>query len=226
MATLALPLYDDALTYLEAEDETAARAWTKFELAEVHLLLRDPAKAAATLTEAARLVAAAAEEGEEPEDLELLANIQRLHADISETRGDDASAIDATARALLRAYAFLDCPEPPDPYTVAFYDEMRARAADRLGDVRKREGTAAAVRAAERLFERLDILRRPFPSDGTAAALEPEVPTRETLMELLPPPPATVGEKAREDAAFVTTAGLVLHAVRADPSDAAIRGES
>ena len=226
MATLALPLYDDALTYLEAEDETAARAWTEFELAEVHLLLRDPAKAAATLTEAARLVAAAAEEGEEPEDLELLANIQRLHADISETRGDDASAIDATARALLRAYAFLDCPEPPDPYTVAFYDEMRARAADRLGDVRKRDGTAAAVRAAERLFERLEILRRPFPSDGTAAALEPEVPTRETLMELLPPPPATVGEKAREDAAFVTTAGLVLHAVRADPSDAAIRGES
>lgn len=226
MGRLALPLYEDALRYLEAEEETAARAWTVFELAELHLELGDLDKAAPTLTEAAQLVAKAAEEEDEPEDLELLANVQRLHADIAAKRGDHEAAIDATARAVLRAFAFLDCPEPPDEYTVAFYDEMRERAADRLGKVLKDNDAATAVQAAERLLGRLEVLRRPFGfTDGAAAAFANGAPARESLMALLPPPPEKLGEQAREDDVFVATAALVLQDVREDPSDAALRGE-
>jgi hypothetical protein len=227
MGKLALPLFEDALRYLEAEDETAARAWTVFELAELHLELGDVDKAAATLTEAAKLVAAAAEEDDEPEDLELLANVQRLHADIAAKRGDDESAIDATARAVLRAFAFLDCPNPPDEYTVAFYDEMRERAADRLKEMLKDKDAATAVQAAERLLARLDVLRRPFGfTDGASVAFANGEPSRESLMALLPPPPEKLREQAREDDVFVVTAALVLQDVRDDPSDAALRGET
>jgi hypothetical protein len=216
---LALPLFDDALAHFRADDASSAVAWTTFELAELKLALDDGSGASDGLRDAARVLTEISEEDPEDQDYELLANLQRLHGDISASGGDDwEPAVDATARAVLRAYAFLNEPEPPDPYTVAFYNEMRERAAQRLLDLRGKEGVDAES-AASRLLERLEILRRPFGlEDGAGAALESG--DRRTLLALLPPPPSKLGSDARADETFTTTADRVLLQVRTDPSDA------
>jgi hypothetical protein len=212
---LAVPLFDDAITHFKAApSEQSAVAWTTFELAELRFLLQDVDAASECLREAATLLVALSDD--DP-DYELLANIQRLHGDISESRGDQLAAVDATARAVLRAYAYLNEPEPPDPYTVAFYDEMRERAARRLLDLQAHNCDDAAA-AARRLLERLEILRRPFElEDGADDALEKG--DLGALVALLPSPPATLGDEARADETFTTTAARVLRSVQEDPSD-------
>jgi hypothetical protein len=95
---------------------------------------------------------------------------------------------------------------------------MRERAAQRLLDLRKRDGVDAEA-AARRLLEQLEVLRRPFRlEDGASAALASG--KRAALVALLPPPPATLGDDALADEVFATTAERVLLRVRADPSDA------
>ena len=143
-----------------------------------------------------------------------------MHGDITAATADWEASVDATARAVLRAYAFLNEPEPPDPYTVAFYQEMRERAAQRLLDLRERNGEDAEV-AAKRLLEQLEILRRPFQlDDGATTALASG--DRAALVALLPPPPSQLGDDALDDETFATTAARVLNNVRKDPSDSAL----
>lgn len=215
---LAPPLFDDALVHLRAAGETSAVAWTTFELAELKLAMQDPDGASECLREVARLLAELTEANPDDRDYELLANVQRLHGDIAAANGDDLTAVDATARAVLRAYAFLNEPEPPDPYTVAFYEEMRERAARRLQDLAAKNDDDAGA-AARRLLERLEILRRPFGLQGGAVtALQSG--DRQALVALLPPPPRTLGEDARADETFALTSARVLHQVQQDPSDA------
>jgi hypothetical protein len=220
---LAAPHFDDALTHFRADEEAPAIAWTTFELAELLLALNDVAGASAQLREAARVLGEMVDENPDDEDYELRANLQRLHGDISTATQDTWEAsIDATARAVLRAYAFLNEPEPPDPYTVTFYQEMRERAAQRLLDMRKRNREDAEA-AAKRLLEQLEILRRPFKlEDGASTALASE--DRAALVALLPPPPSKLGDDALADETFATTAERVLNEVRKDPSDAALAG--
>jgi KAP-like P-loop domain-containing protein len=209
---LALPLFNDALKHLRAEEETSALAWTTFELAELKLELEDPEGAAGELRESARLLAAAVEEDDENQDYELLANLQRLRGDIAAAAGDWDVAVDATARAVLRAYAFLGEPQPPDPYTIAFYAEMRERAAQRLLQLR---GTDTAAHE-EQFLKQVEILRRPFGLEDAAG---------EGLESLLPPPPEKLGEAALEDETFATTARRALLQVQQDPSDAELAAE-
>jgi len=216
---LAPRFFDDALEYFKAEDDPSAVAWATFEYAELKLELGDAAGAAKLLRESAKLLEEACEEDEENRDYELMANLQRLHGDIAAAGEDWDEAVDATARAVLRAYTFLDEPQPPDAYTVAFYGEMRERAAQRLLEVRELGGPEAAAKAAARLLEQLAILRGPFGlEDGAGKALE--VGDREALVALLPPPPSALGEAAREDETFAETTQRVFQAVQQDPSDA------
>jgi hypothetical protein len=214
-ADLAVRHFEDALTHLKAAPtEQSTVAWTTFEFAELRLILNDVDAASECLREAAELLG---ELSDEDPDYELLANIQRLHADIASSKGDQPAAIDATARAVLRAYAFLNEPEPPDPYTVAFYDEMRARAAQRLLDLHEQNPDDAAV-AARRLLERLQILRRPFGlEDDAGEALEKR--DLAALVALLPSPPQGLGDEARADETFAMASARVLQKVREDPSD-------
>ena len=178
--------FEDALAHFRADEDASAVAWTTFELAELLLELNDVAGASEQLHEAARVLDEMVDDNPDDEDYELRANLQRLHGDITAATADWEASVDATARAVLRAYAFLNEPEPPDPYTVAFYQEMRERAAQRLLDLRERNGTGADV-AAKRLLEQLEILRRPFQlDDGAATALASG--DRAALVALLPPP--------------------------------------
>jgi hypothetical protein len=226
-ADLAADYFDDALNHFRADEEASAVAWTTFELAELLLALNDVTGASEQLQEAARVLGEMVEEDPDDEDYELRANLQRLHGDITAATADWEASVDATARAVLRAYAFLNEPEPPDPYTVAFYEEMRERAAQRLLDLRERDGNDAeaaakdAEAAAKRLLEQLEILRRPFQlEDGATAALASG--KRAALVALLPPPPSKLGDDALDDETFATTAARVLKNVRKDPSDSAL----
>jgi hypothetical protein len=206
---LALPLLDDALKHLRAEGASPL-AWTTFELAQVKLQLGDLEGAAGSMHEAARLLAKAVEKEDENQDYELLANLQRLRGDLAALAGDWELAVDSTARAVLRAYAFLAEPQPPDPYTVTFYAEMREWTAERLLELREKLGADGAF-LEERLLKQLEVLRSPFGlTDGAGASLE----------ALLPPPPTKLGEAALEDATFATTARRALLQVQQDPSDA------
>jgi hypothetical protein len=218
---LARAHFDDALVHFRADDATSGVAWTTFELAELLLSLNDVAGASRQLREAARVLDEMVEDDPDEEDYELRANLHRLHGDISAAAGGPwEQSVDATARAVLRAYVFLNEPEPPDPYTVAFYEEMRDRAARRLLDLYERNGEDAEA-ASARLLDQLEILRRPFGlQDGAGAALASG--DRAGLVGLMPPPPSRLGEDARADETFATTAERVLNTVRRDPSDAAL----
>lgn len=143
----AVTRYEDALRYMTFDD--AAVAWTTFEFAELCLELNDLPGARTRMREAARRTL----EGDE--DWELRANLHRLRADIESQAGGEAGVVlDAMANAIERAFIFLLRPNPPDPYTVTFYQEMRERLADRLAWLLERD-EAALTAALPSLLKRL-----------------------------------------------------------------------
>ncbi len=81
-------------------------------------------------------------------DLELLANIHRLAADVAWWAGDPLRCWQYAVRAVVHAYWFLIDPAgEPDRYTSTFYREHRWRAAGYLGDLDWHHGQAASVDA-------------------------------------------------------------------------------
>jgi hypothetical protein len=215
MGDIAIPLFNEAIDAFSPVD-SAAVAWTTFELAEFTAELGDFGGAVAGLAKAAQLAI-------EDEDLELLANLHRLHGDIGwATDGDVETIVESTARAVLRSYAFLIEPNPPDLYTVTFYEEMRERAAGRLIAIGERAGPEAAGDAADLLARRLVALGTVTEPAAAGAIARGESPTVAELMSELMPPPPIVGLAALDDERFYVSARRVLAAVRTDPSDAAL----
>lgn len=220
-AELAIRYYEDSLKDLKATEDTTTQAWTTFELADLWSELRDLKQARARLAEAARLI-------EEEEDLELLANLHRLHGDLLQAGVDRWEAVlSATGRALVRAYAYLNWPNPPDDYTVAFYGEMRERAARRLIDMHRSQSadTAAGRRAVESFAAQLAELH---PVDTAAVeqilvgitSVDEEADVMGKLQKALaPPPPLKLGREARDDPDFHISTRRAMEHVKSD-SDA------
>lgn len=192
LGELGLPYMQDALAHM---GDTAAIAWTRFELAELEFELGDADGAAADMRAAAEIAG--------DEDLELAANLHRLHADIAVANGHDEAAAGAMARAVACAYAFLVEPHPPDPYTVTFYEEMRTRAAALIDEVRSARGDAAAAAARARVEAGLDFIRTPFAPESDDF--------------FLPPAPQPSGDDALADPRFALAAERARTIVRKDP---------
>src|SRR6185503_18145895 len=123
----AVAPYEDALRYLRTIDDPVAVAWTTFELAELRAELGDAVAAG----EGLRASAAQAREVA-PDAWGLFTNLHRLQADLLFAGGDAPGGVAALGRAVVRAYLYQGRPNPPDPYTVTFYQELRERLADRL----------------------------------------------------------------------------------------------
>jgi hypothetical protein len=219
-ADLALPSYADALAHLDADEDAAAAAWSTFEFAELQHELGNRQAAAEGLREAARVLRKSGDE-----DLELRANLHRLRADLAAEDDPAADAVlDGTARAVLWAFAFQIEPNgAPDDYTVAFYDELRERAAGRILAVRDAAADdSVAAEAAVRLASFLDPIASPFDLHVDAAAARAALDDRAKLKALLTPPAPEVGDAGLADARFATTARRIALRLAGDPSDSAL----
>lgn len=198
---------DDALRWFEVNGQTVEQAWERCEMADFALECGDPAQALQQASEALRMFVAAEDE---EVDHELLANLHRVRAGATlAAAGDLRRSVREMALAVVRAYTFLVRPHQPDPYTTAFYAEVRDRAGLLLQAIGRESGADTQLEAAGWLYDDLARLRADEPRPAPAAdALLAAGGDATALADLLTPPVPVLGADATVLAAESTVSLL------------------
>jgi hypothetical protein len=117
-------------------------------------------------------------------DHELISNLHRLSADIQWLQGKRDRAADEYGRAVLHSYLFHDVGGPPDEYTLQFYVDIRARAINRILELRRQDGLTASVAGGiDVTFRAVECARRMAAIVRTAVGLP--LPDQDELRGLL-----------------------------------------
>lgn len=133
-------------------DESWAKAWVAFERADVDYERGEMKQVSLHWKTSASIVQDFEEPGSDDEiDEELTANLHRLQGDLLWAEGESYKAAAAYGRAVLHAYLFNFVNGLPDEYTMQFYIDIRARALNRLYELRGRRPTTETVACALRM---------------------------------------------------------------------------
>jgi len=201
-SALALETYESARTAFETLGDDWNNSWISFYLAD---LLAESGDHARALDYCANSIKLAENMPLRKRDPEILGNVYRVKGDIAFAKLDYAEATKHYRSAGFYAYCFQGVPNPPDTYTLEFYEEITGKIACKVAELMATEPSAG-----RNMLASLKNYWEPYWKQAGSAQAHDQPDSAQDIAAYVFPVPPTEEQAKTKDKAYQKQVGNII----------------